>query len=487
MEPISIREIVTAVNGKLISGDAEQIVTHISTNSKEIEEGTLFVPIIGERFDAHDFIESALKEGAVATFTSKNLDNMDKDQKKAYILVDDTLKALQLLGAYYRNQFHIPVIGITGSVGKTTTKEMIAAALETKYKVLKTAGNMNSQIGLPLTMFRINKEHEVAVIEMGMSEVGEMERLSRIARPNIAVMTNIGVSHIGQLKTQENIRKEKLNIINEFNKEGILYLNDNDRLLDEIYNETQKKERNDKEKTQFFGKISVDEPTKVKLEEASVITFGTTEHSAYKAENIQTVDGETHFTLQYEGGAEKIVLRVLGVHNVYNALVALAIADQLKIEPKVAKQGLKEYMPIAMRGQIHEKNGMKIIDDTYNASPDSMKGGINVLLELGAVERRIAVLADVLELGELSHQCHYEVGEYISDKKIDYVVTIGNEAKAIKEAIDNRESKVKAVSFENNIEAIEFLKDNLRSKDAILIKGSRGMKTDEIVKALLSE
>ena len=232
MKAISVSALAKAVGGKIIYGDGDKQITSVSTNSKEIKEGALFVPIVGERVDAHKFIPMALEAGAVATFTAKEVEEF-KDGK-VYIQVSDTLEALQSAAAYYRSLFSFTLIGITGSVGKTTTKEMIAAALETKKKVVKTKGNMNSQVGLPLMMFEIEEDTEVAVIEMGMSEVGEMSRLASIAKPDIAVLTNIGVSHIGQLGSKENIRKEKMNIINQFNGNNLVFVNGNDILLQEI-------------------------------------------------------------------------------------------------------------------------------------------------------------------------------------------------------------------------------------------------------------
>ncbi|MSS63055.1 UDP-N-acetylmuramoyl-tripeptide--D-alanyl-D-alanine ligase [Velocimicrobium porci] len=480
-----VKEIVNAVNGTLLTGSENQKVTSVGVNSKEIKEGALFVPIIGERVDGHQFIRNAFENGAVASFTSHHktekelledgdLGDTSEWNNRCVIYVEDTLQALQALGAYYRNLFTLPIIGITGSVGKTTTKEMISAALETKYHVLKTIGNMNSQIGLPLMMFYLEKDYDVAVIEMGMSEEGEMERLAKIARPDMAVMTNIGVSHIGQLGSKENIRKEKLNIINEFRPKSKLFLNGDDTLLLQINPKIE---------------IPVTEKTAEKLADTECIFFGTEKACRFYGNNIKTEQGKTYFTLHYPDGTEEIELSVLGLHNVNNALVALAVAYHLGIKPAMAKEGLRTYQPIAMRGQIFEHKGIYIIDDTYNASPDSMKSGISVLLQMPQAKRHIAVLADVLELGEVSHSCHYEVGSYIASTKYkeaytEEVVTIGKEAKAIKEAIETEGKGINARSFNSNQEAIAYLKTILKPGDAVLVKGSRGMHTDEIVDKL---
>ncbi|HEX3022574.1 MAG TPA: UDP-N-acetylmuramoyl-tripeptide--D-alanyl-D-alanine ligase [Lachnospiraceae bacterium] len=493
MEPISIQDIVRATNGVLLSGKEDTMIKNVSTNSKEIGEGTLFVPIIGERVDAHDFIDGALSEGVSAVLTSRHTmeNNPFTAYSQAVITVEDTKEALQNLASFYRKQFTIPVIGITGSVGKTTTKEMVAAALETRLNVLKTAGNMNSQIGLPLTIFRIEKQHQAAVIEMGISEEGEMRKLAKAAIPTHAIITNIGVSHIGQLGSRENIRKEKMNIVNEFSKDSCLFLNGNDDLLSQIPTLKENICQNDKELTQNYDKVDLSQVTFTHLMDSNIVTFGTNPSNQYAAKDIHVEDGHTFFTLQSPDGEENMELQVLGEHNVYNALVAVAIANQLGIPASEAKIGLKNYLPIAMRGQILETNGIKVIDDTYNASPDSMKGGINVLLEIAPARRRIAVLADVLELGELSYQCHYEVGEYIATTKVDEVVTIGTRARAIAEAIENAKESITVnrhtittTSFSSNGEAIEYLNIILKPEDVVLVKGSRGMHTDEIVKEL---
>lgn len=463
MEALSVKEVAMAVNGKVIYGEENILVHFVSTNSKVFSEGGLFVPIVGERFDGHNFINDAALNGANVCFTHKEVEYVPG---MTYIQVNHTLEALQSLGAYYRNQFDIPVIGITGSVGKTTTKEMVSAALETKYKVLKTEGNMNSQVGLPLMMLKLDSTHEIAVIEMGMSEEGEMERLAKIARPEIAIVTNIGVSHIAQLKTKENIRKEKLNIINEFGEASILFVNGNDELLREL--------TLDKD-------LDISTTTREKLNLCKVVTYGEGSEFDYQASDISFANEKTQFMFDSK---EEINLGVLGIHNVYNALAALAVAEHYHIPADMAKEGLRNYSPIAMRGQILEANKIKIIDDSYNASPDSMKSGIEVLKSLSGIKRRFAVLADIKELGEISKQSHYEVGEYLVNQPIDGVITVGEEALEIAKALRDHNAAVKTYTFMNNDEALEFLLGFLVSYDGVLVKGSRGMKTDEIVKGL---
>ncbi|WP_343209982.1 UDP-N-acetylmuramoyl-tripeptide--D-alanyl-D-alanine ligase [Anaerolentibacter hominis] len=463
-----VSEIVTAVQGRLIQGNEDVEISSVSIDSREIGEGCLFVPIIGERVDAHRFLLTAFGNGAAAALISREQEEYAPDG--TYILVQDTVAALQDMAAAYRDRFDIPVVGITGSVGKTTTKEMISAALKTEFSVLKTAGNRNSQVGLPLTVLTIEPEHTAAVIEMGMSERGEMEKLARVARPNIAVLTNIGVSHIGQLGSQENIRKEKLNIIDEFKPGDVLILNGDDPLLRELAQ---------------GGVSDLDEKTLHAMADIRIVTFSAEGNADYTADDIVT-DGEaTSFTLRTgDGRSEEIKLSVIGLHNVRNALAALVVSDFMGIPFFLAKQGLKDYRPIKMRGEVKETGGIKIIDDTYNASPDSMKSGIGVLTALPGLNRRIAVLADVKELGERSEKLHYEVGVFLADQNVDILVTVGAQAREIARAVRERGRNMVTASFDQNEEAIAWLKDNIAAGDGILVKGSRGMHTEDIVSAL---
>lgn len=471
---INVKELAKAVKGTITHGSLDVNISYVSTNSKDLEAGALFVPIIGQLHDGHDFIEDAYKHGALACFSSKD---EVYNEGIVVIKVADTLKALQDFATYYRNKFDIPIVGITGSVGKTTTKEMISAALSTKYNVLKTAGNMNSQVGLPLMILRIREEHDIGVIEMGISEEGEMDRLSSIVKPDLSVITNIGVSHIGQLKTKENIRREKLCIINNSN-DSFLFINGDDPLLQEVKNN---------KSSQNFANIYLSETTKSKTKSLKIITYGINGVCDYRAQNIKVIDDKTHFTFidSISGIQEEVVLNVLGEHNISNALCALAIAKHYKIPPSIAKKGLEAYKPLHMRGDIKKGKGLTIIDDTYNASPDSMKAGIDILLSLDNINRRIAVLADVLELGDISKESHLGVGKYISQRNVDELITIGKDAKYIAKGVSDNNKELITHSFDNNIEAINYLSKIVKAGDALLVKGSRGMKTEEIVKALL--
>lgn len=468
--------------------DENQIpIDSISTDSRKVGETTLFVPLVGERVDAHQFIGSVLEQGCLCTLTSQQ----PLEERGCYIQVEDTMKALQSLAAFVRAGYERPLVGVTGSVGKTTTKEMVAACLEADgKKVLKTEGNMNSQVGLPLMMFRLETDTELAVIEMGMSEKGEMKRLSTIARPTMAVMTNIGVSHIGNLGSQQNIRKEKLCIINDFPDNGVLFVNGDDALLGEIVELKQMAEG--KEASSGVGELEtlLYPETIEKLRSVGLRTYGLGEHCTYRALDVTTKADGASFLFHSPKKEIKVTLQVPGSHNILNAVAALAIAEELGIDLERAAQKLSMYQPLAMRGGFISRNGFTIIDDTYNASPDSMKSGIEVLLQSNAAGRRFAVLADVLELGERSRDCHFEVGQYIAGKcieghQVDVLVTVGEQAKYIAEGAGQGQFVPQTIkSFEDRMQVLAYLKEEVREGDLLLLKGSRGMHMDEIVKEL---
>jgi len=488
MIPVKVEQLVAAVGGELLTGNSNQPIKAVLIDSREKAEDGLFIPIIGEKTDGHKYVSGALSGGAKSLFMQKEsaykeeILALAKDAGACVVAVEDTVAALQKFAAWYRNQFDIPVVGITGSVGKTTTKEMISAALETEKKVLKTIGNKNSQIGLPLMMFYLDHSYDVAVIEMGMSEVGEMKNLAAVARPECAVMTNIGVAHIAQLGSQENIRKEKLNIINKFDKNSVLFVNGNDILLNKTATEI----------TQKSITIDCDEVTLAVLKDTRAVTYGICSGEAefdVSAKDLVTGGSGIGFTAVIKAADSTkqipVQLKVYGNHNVMNALAAIAVAMRFGISPEKAAEGLAEYEPIAMRGQIKTVNNITWIDDTYNASPDSMKSGAQVMLSLEG-KRHIAVFADVLELGEASERLHREVGAYLAelveqDRKTDLLVTVGTQAAFIADEA-KKHGLMRVMSVTSNAEAAEYLRGILASGDVVLVKGSRGMHTEEILK-----
>lgn len=451
------REIAQACGGKILGGNPEQEVTFVTTDSRTAGKGALFVPIVGERVDAHRFLAAVAEAGAAAVLTQQGRVESTKGDC-AWIAVEDTRTALQQIAGAYRSRFSIPVVGVTGSVGKTTTKEMLALALSVERDVMKTEGNFNSQLGVPLTVFRLLPEHDIAVIEMGMSQFEEMGRLAQVAKPTCAVMTNIGISHIENLKSQQNIRAEKLHITDSFTKDSVLFLNGGDPLLAELKGTLSCR-------TVFFG-----------LEPWCDVT----------AENIISHGGITEFTAVSREFCVPVTLPVPGEHNVLNALAALAVAQYLGVSPLRAAERLQTYSPPSMRQQIHRVGEITVIDDSYNASPDSMRSSVNILMDLKGSGRAIGVFADMLELGEYSRQAHFDAGAYAASRGVDALFVVGEQAQEIRWGAISAEAHLPVFSFLSNEEALEKLKTYLKPGDVVIVKGSRGMKTDEIVRGLLA-
>lgn len=450
----SVKEIVKITNGTLLQGDVNSQIQSVQIDSRSMDKASLFVPLKGERSDGHDYIFQAFENGAVAVFSEKKLEYVDKS--KSIILVENSLKALQELAQQYIKHFDLEVIGVTGSVGKTSTKEMISYALSGEKKVFKTEKNFNSDIGLPLTIFKIDSTYDIAVLEMAVGEIGELERTAKIARPHQAVMTNIGISHIEKLKSQENILKEKLHITDYFDKESILFVNGDDPLLSGVSSQ---------------GKFRV-------------VTFGLKEENDFFAYDITVCDMMTSFSVKLDDKEERFTIPVVGNHNVYNALAAIAVAWNNGIAIESVRKNILGYKNQGMRQEIHKVGFTTIIDDCYNASPDSMKSGINVLRAISGDDESIAVLADMLELGEQSVSAHEEVGRYVAENYINELVTIGELGKIISDTAARISDKIKVKHFSSNEDVIAYLKSKLPKKRTVLVKASRGMKLDEVVKTL---
>lgn len=457
MENITIKDIVAMTGGTLLCGDVNTIVADICINSKEIKEGDLFVPIIGERVDAHTFIEGALEKGA-ATLTSRELDVTGKE--KPYVFVEDTIDALQKIGAGIRERMHLPIIAVTGSVGKTTTREMITKALSSTKRTFHTEKNLNSQIGVPITLSRMCAQDEIAVLELGISEVGQMDILSDLVKPDMAVVTTIGVAHIEFMKTQENIRHEKLRVIHSMKENGTLFLNGDDELLKNAVETENLKCR--------------------------TLYYGTQDWCDYYAKDIIYYDAYTTFTCVHEEQEVKVYLNTLGKHNVENCVVALAVANENGIPLEVAAKGFEEFEGQRQR-IIPIENKFTVIDDTYNASPDSMKASINVLCDMNCEGKRVAVLGDMFELGANEVMYHKQIGEFLLDKPIDELVVLGELSQHMKQVVESAESAIKVYTFADNEEAAIYLLATLKPKDIVLIKASNGMHLKEIVNILLAE
>lgn len=458
MQPIKCEEIVRATGGILISGSLDVELTNITSDSRKVNEGDLFIPIKGERFDGHDFITGALNSGAAAVITHRDT---DPREGKSIIRVRDTLKALGDIAGYYRSKFKIPVVAITGSVGKTSTKDMVSSVLSQKYNVLKTAGNYNNEIGLPLTLFNLDSFHEACVLEMGMSGFDEISRLSLMAKPDVAIITNIGISHIEKLGSRQNILKAKMEILEGLKPDGPVILNGDDNLLSGLKS----------------------------LLNRRTVYYGIEEGVDYQAYNIQTAgENGTNFEITLGNREYRVHIPVPGIHNVYNSLAGIAAGFELGVSPDKIIRGLEEYVPEKMRLNIISHNNIKIINDTYNASPQSMEAAINVLQDIGGNNRTVAVLGDMLEMGEWSFKAHMDVGRYAAVKGTDIIVAVGENGKNIaRGAVDAGIDSSAVHCFNNNDEAYSFLKGLLTDGDTILVKGSRGMRMEKIVEKLLEK
>lgn len=444
MKKTRLKEIAQACSGTLIGEDCD--IFDISTDTRTIKEGSLFVAVKGENFDGHDFCPSAFENGAAALLVERKV-----DCPLPQIIVEDTRKAQLLFARHYRSKYDIPVVGVTGSVGKTTTKEMIYAVLSSEFKTLKTEGNFNNDIGVPKMIFRLDESYGAAVFEMGMSDLNEITHLSQAAMPTVSVISNIGVSHLENLKTRENILKAKLEILDGMAKDAPLVINiDNDML----------------------STVSLDRP---------VISFALDNKQAdCTAENVVQRDEKTHFDIIYKGNTYKAFVPTIGIHNVYNALAAFCVGVQVGIDPEKCACALAGYVTTGMRQRVRKEKSITFIEDCYNASPDSQRAGINALCDIEA-KRHIAVLGDMLELGSVSKQEHYSVGEYAAEKQLDMVFAYGEEAENI--SLGAKENGVKDVlHFLDKKELSQKLLEVLQPGDAVLFKASRGMKLEEVIK-----
>ena len=436
-------EIAKVTGGRLVGGNCA--VTSVSTDTRSIENGALFVAVKGESFDGNDFLEQAFQNGAAAVLTER--EKLDFTTEKPVIFVKDTRAAQLALARYYRDKFDVKLCGVTGSVGKTSTKDMIFAVLSAKFNTLKTEGNFNNDIGLPRTLFGLNSGFEAAVIEMGMSDLGEISALSKAAHPNAAVITNIGFCHIENLKTQENILKAKLEILDGADENSPLILCGDDKLL-----------------------------SGVKLDR-KLIRYGFGEQNDVFASDVCSTESGEKFTLHYKNENYSAELNVIGEHHVLNALAAFCVGIEFGLTPEEILPAFLNYSASGMRQKIEQRGDVTVILDCYNASPTSMESSLGVLGRMNG--RKIAVLGDMLELGEMSKQLHAGIADFV-EKNVDLCFLYGTEMKALRDELFRREFPV--FHSENKSELTELFLENLKSGDVVLFKGSRGMKMEEIAK-----
>lgn len=461
MKNMTLENIEKACGGRYIGTEAEKKteVLGVVIDSRQVESGYLFVAIPGEKVDGHKFIPDVFAKGAAAVLSEQQLE----DPAGPYILVESTTKALRDLAEYYRKSLDIKVVGITGSVGKTSTKEMIASVLSEKYRVLKTEGNYNNEIGLPLTIFKIRAEHEVAVLEMGISEFGEMHRLATMANPDICVITNIGLCHLENLKTRDGILKAKTESFAHLKKDGIAILNGDDDKLSTV------RQVGDKEPV-FYGveeKMEYREDAKKSVYATGVENLGLYGMQA----RIHTPEGE-----------RDVRIPIPGEHNVYNALAATAVGLSLGLSLDQISSGILKAKTIGGRTNLLNTGSMTVIDDCYNANPVSMKASIDVLAT--AEGRKIAVLGDMGELGENEKKLHYEVGEYLAKKEIDVLFCAGELSEEIAKAAQKESKTCEVYYFKTREALLEQLLPFLKKGDTVLVKASHFMEYPKIVKAL---
>lgn len=446
MQKMLLSEIADAVGGALKGED--KTVSSICTDTRTIEKDSLFVCIKGENFNGHTFAQKALENGAACVLSEEKVDCEN------VIYVKSTRQAQLDLAAHYRKKFKIPVVGVTGSVGKTTTKEMISCVLEEKYKTLKTEGNFNNDIGVPRMIFRLDESYDAAVIEMGMSNLGEISVLTKAVMPTCSVISNVGVSHIENLGSRENILKAKLEILDGMEKGSPLFLNgDNDML------------------------------SSVKNSDYKIITYGIDGTDLdFTAENIESDGEKTVFDVCTEDIRQKITLPCVGIHNVYNALAAFAVGTYHCVSPEECACALEKYIPSGMRQKIVRKNGIVFIEDCYNASPDSQKASLNALLSIEG-KRHIAVIGDMLELGTYSEKAHRDVGIFAAEKKTDMLFAYGKES--LYSAQSARESGLENVfHFSDKEKLSEAILSTLQEGDVISFKASRGMRLEDVIKMI---
>lgn len=451
---MSIQEILEAVDGELYLEGKVYEYTDISTDTRKIEEGSLFIALKGENFNGNEFVIEAAGKGAVICLVDDiKFNKEDLNSGVSVIKVDDTKKALRDLAKYYRSKLKIKIVGITGSTGKTSTKDIVAAALSSKYRVFKTKGNFNNEIGLPLMIFKLNNNYDIAVLEMGMSNLEEIHRLADIARPDVGIITNIGISHIENLGTRENILKAKMEITDFFHKSSTLIVNGDNDLLSTI-----------------------------ETEKFNLIKIGIDKEFDYTGENIILNEDRISFKVREAGkvNSQSFELPVPGKHNVLNALMAVACGRLLSMEFSEIALGLTNLEVTSMRLDIVKTKEYTIIDDCYNASPDSMKAAIDVEINIKG-KRRIAVLGTMKELGCKAYEAHKEIGSYASQKGIDLLITVGEYNDAFREGFG---CDANYASFEATAEAAEYVKNIIRKDDVVLVKASRTMKFETIIDRL---
>lgn len=447
MEPVKASVIASRLGVKLSN---DLFVTNICTDSREAGEGSLFVAIPGERVDGHDYVGTAIEQGAALALVERG----SGYPANRAVMVPNTVKALLELAAWYRTTVNPQVVGVTGSVGKTTTKDMIAAALSSGFRTIKTIGNQNNEIGAPRTIFSINGDTEAAVVEMGMSGFGEIKELAEAARPQIGVITNIGVNHMEYLGSRENILKAKLELADCLPDRAKLFLCADNDLLEGV-----------------------------EIPRLDVVYYGLESKRATLRGKITGGDSfRTTFDIEYNGGVWQGEVPGAGQHLVQNALAAFGVSVALGLQPQMALDALRDYRPSGMRQKVVQIHGITVVEDCYNASPDSMVAALRTLGGMACPGRRFAVLSDMLELGSMERQGHYESGRLAAQCGIDRLLLWGDLAPVYAEGA--RDGGLEPVVLQGKEEIAELLSQELLAGDIVWFKASRGKKLEETIENL---
>ena len=455
MNILTISELVSATNGRLVFGNESDCIIDVVIDSRKANKDNVFVAVIGENLDGHKFMQSAYENGC-KTFIKNASSSIKLNSSDINLIeVEDTQIAVGNIAKYYKEKFDIPYIGVTGSVGKTTTRDMIYATVSSRFNTLKNEGNLNNHFGVPLTLFNLDESYECAVIEMGMSNFKEIEYLANIVNPKIGVISNIGLSHIENLGSQEGILEAKMEIATNFNENNTLVVNGDDKFLATL-----------KEKNLNY----------------SLKTFGFNKNNDIYCESYEMNEEDLTFTCYIDGKKEEIFIPTVGEHNIYNAMAAILVGKELNISLDDIKNGLKNFKATKMRLDIIKSNKMTIINDAYNASPDSMEAALKILGRYK--NRKVAILGDMFEMGEHSEYGHRLVGKYAIDNT-DLLVAIGKDAIFMcdeAKSLGFDESNI--YYFNTKEEAIENIDTFIKEDDVVLVKASRGMQLEKIVEYL---
>ncbi|MCI5726174.1 MAG: UDP-N-acetylmuramoyl-tripeptide--D-alanyl-D-alanine ligase [Clostridium sp.] len=447
---ISFDELLEAVNGIVIQDSPNKKFNEVSIDTRKIQKGNIFLALKGENFNGNNYVKQAFEKGATIAIVDEDVFNyLEIKDMGVVIKVKNGNKALLSLAKFYREKLGIKVIGITGSTGKTSTKDITAALLSEKYKVFKTKGNFNNNIGLPLMILQLDSSYDVAVLELGMSNLMEIHTLANCARPDIALITNIGISHIENLKTQDNIFKAKMEITDFFTDKNTLIVNSEDKYLNKVSSSNYK-----------------------------VVKTGINTEAELTAYDIRLFEDTTIFSVNINGAKQEFTLNMVGQHNVLNAMLGIGAALELGVNVEEMKKGLANIENTSMRLEFIKNDKFTIINDCYNASPDSMKAALDVLNN-SSIGRKVAILGTMNELGEESNKAHTEVGAYAKDKA-DLLVVTG----AYKDAYKEGYSKDSIIIYETKEELIKDISNHIEENDVILVKASRGIKYEEIVEKL---